>query len=61
MPKGLFWNCTSKPDILSTQDFFRQVIEEVAAVKPVQTGILLNMLHTADVRTHLLNLLLASA
>ncbi len=35
----------SKPDILSTQDFFRQVIEEVAAVKPVQTGILLNMLH----------------
>ena len=37
----------SKPDILSTQDFFRQVIEEIATVKPVQTGILLNMLLTS--------------
>jgi cellulose biosynthesis protein BcsQ len=41
----------SKPDILSTQDFFRQVIEEVAAVKPVQTGILLNMLHAGGAYT----------
>ena len=36
----------SKPDLLSTQDFFRQVIEEVAAVKPVRAGLLLNMVHT---------------
>lgn len=36
----------SKPDLLSTQDFFRQVIEAVAAVQPVRAGMLLNMVHT---------------
>lgn len=36
----------SKPDILSTQDFFTQVVEAVAAMKPIRTGILINMVQT---------------
>jgi len=32
----------SKPDLLSTQDFFTQVLEEVRAYKTVRAGIVLN-------------------
>jgi len=32
----------SKPDLLSTQDFFTQVIEEVRTHKTVRAGIVLN-------------------
>lgn len=32
----------SKPDILSTQDFFREVIEEITTIKNVRGAILLN-------------------
>jgi chromosome partitioning protein len=39
----------SKPDILSTADFFKTVIEEVAAMKEVQAGILVNQVQTATV------------
>lgn len=39
----------SKPDILSTQDFFHQVIEEVASIKPVQGAVLINQLQTGTV------------
>jgi chromosome partitioning protein len=36
----------SKPDILSTQDFFKEVIDEVAALKDVKGGIVLNQVQT---------------
>ena len=36
----------SKPDILSTQDFFKDVIEEVATMKEVSGAILINQLQT---------------
>jgi chromosome partitioning protein len=39
----------SKPDVLSTQDFFKQVIEEVTAVKEVQGAILINQVQTGTV------------
>ncbi len=39
----------SKPDVLSTQDFFKQVIEEVAAVKEVRGAILINQVQTGTV------------
>jgi cellulose biosynthesis protein BcsQ len=39
----------SKPDVLSTQDFFRQVIEEVTAVKEVRGAILINQVQTGTV------------
>jgi len=39
----------SKPDILSTADFFKSVIEEVAAMKDVQAGILVNQVQTGTV------------
>lgn len=39
----------SKPDALSTQDFFRQVVEEVAAVKAVRAAILVNQLQGGTV------------
>jgi chromosome partitioning protein len=48
----------SKPDILSTQDFFREVINEVTAVKDIQGAILINQVQTGtlinrEVREHL--------
>ena len=39
----------SKPDVLSTQDFFKQVIEEVVAVKEVRGAILINQVQTGTV------------
>lgn len=36
----------SKPDILSTQDFFKEVIEEVTTIKDIQGAILINQLQT---------------
>jgi chromosome partitioning protein len=39
----------SKPDISSTADFFKTVIEEVASMKEVQAGILVNQVQTATV------------
>jgi chromosome partitioning protein len=39
----------SKPDVLSTQDFFKQVIEEVTTVKEVQGAILINQVQTGTV------------
>jgi chromosome partitioning protein len=39
----------SKPDISSTADFFKSVIEEVASMKEVQAGILVNQVQTATV------------
>lgn len=39
----------SKPDVLSTQDFFKQVIEEVAAIKEVHGAILINQVQTGTV------------
>lgn len=33
----------SKPDVLSTQDFIRQVLEPVARLKPLHTGLVLTM------------------
>jgi chromosome partitioning protein len=39
----------SKPDVLSTQDFFKQVIEEVTAIKEVQGAILINQVQTGTV------------
>jgi chromosome partitioning protein len=48
----------SKPDLLSTQDFFREVINEVTAVKDIQGAILINQVQTGtlinrEVREHL--------
>jgi chromosome partitioning protein len=48
----------SKPDILSTQDFFREVINEVTAVKDIQGAVLINQVQTGtlinrEVREHL--------
>jgi chromosome partitioning protein len=48
----------SKPDLLSTQDFFREVINEVTAVKDTQGAILINQVQTGtlinrEVREHL--------
>lgn len=48
----------SKPDLLSTQDFFREVINEVTAVKNIQGAILINQVQTGtlinrEVREHL--------
>src|SRR5688572_2420507 len=48
----------SKPDILSTQDFFREVINEVTAVKEIQGAVLINQVQTGtlinrEVREHL--------
>jgi chromosome partitioning protein len=47
-----------KPDLLSTQDFFREVINEVTAVKDIQGAILINQVQTGtlinrEVREHL--------
>ena len=39
----------SKPDILSTQDFFKQVIEEVSVLKDIQGAILINQLQSGTV------------
>lgn len=39
----------SKPDALSTQDFFQQVVEEVTAIKEVHAAILVNQLQTGTV------------
>jgi chromosome partitioning protein len=39
----------SKPDILSTQDFFEQVIEEIAAMREVRGAIVINQLQTGTV------------
>jgi chromosome partitioning protein len=39
----------SKPDVLSTQDFFKQVIEEVITVKEVQGAILINQVQNGTV------------
>lgn len=39
----------SKPDVLSTQDFFKQIIEEVTAIKEVQGAILINQVQTGTV------------
>ena len=39
----------SKPDVLSTQDFFKQVIEEVTTVKEVQGAILINQVQNGTV------------
>jgi chromosome partitioning protein len=39
----------SKPDILSTQDFFKNVIEEVSAIKDIEGAILINQLQTGTV------------
>lgn len=39
----------SKPDILSTQDFFTEVIEDVAAVRDVQGAVLINQLQAGTV------------
>jgi chromosome partitioning protein len=39
----------SKPDVLSTQDFFKQVIEEVTTMKEVQGAILINQVQTGTV------------
>jgi chromosome partitioning protein len=51
----------SKPDLLSTQDFFREVINEVTAVKDIQGAILINQVQTGtlinrEVREHLTEL-----
>jgi chromosome partitioning protein len=48
----------SKPDLLSTQDFFREVINEVTAVKDIQGAILINQVQTGtlinrEVQEHL--------
>jgi chromosome partitioning protein len=48
----------SKPDLLSTQDFFREVINEVTAMKDIQGAILINQVQTGtlinrEVREHL--------
>mgnify|MGYP001562897071 CR=1 FL=1 len=40
---------SSKPDALSTQDFFQQVVEEVTAIKEVHAAILVNQLQTGTV------------
>ena len=39
----------SKPDVLSTQDFFKQVIEEVTSIKEVRGAILINQVQTGTV------------
>jgi chromosome partitioning protein len=39
----------SKPDVLSTQDFFKQVIEEVTAIKEVRGAILINQVQAGTV------------
>jgi chromosome partitioning protein len=39
----------SKPDILSTQDFFKEVIEDVTTVRDVQGAVLLNQLQAGTV------------
>jgi chromosome partitioning protein len=39
----------SKPDILSTQDFFQAVMEEVATVREVQGAVLINQLQMGTV------------
>ena len=36
----------SKPDILSTQDFFQEVIEEASTLKEIQGAVLLNQVQT---------------
>jgi chromosome partitioning protein len=48
----------SKPDLLSTQDFFREVIHEVAGLKDIQGAILINQVQSGtlinrEVRQHL--------
>lgn len=40
---------SSKPDALSTQDFFQQVIEDVASMKEVHAAILVNQLQAGTV------------
>jgi chromosome partitioning protein len=39
----------SKPDILSTQDFFKDVIEDVATIRDVRGAVLLNQLQAGTV------------
>lgn len=39
----------SKPDALSTQDFFRQVVEDVTVMKEVHAAILINQLQAGTV------------
>jgi chromosome partitioning protein len=39
----------SKPDILSTQDFFKDVIEDVATIRDVQGAVLINQLQAGTV------------
>jgi chromosome partitioning protein len=39
----------SKPDILSTQDFFKEVIADVATIRDVQGAVLLNQLQAGTV------------
>ena len=39
----------SKPDIMSTQDFFEQVIQEVASMKDVRGAVVINQLQTGTV------------
>ena len=41
----------SKPDILSTQDFFQEVIEEASALKEIQGAVLLNQVQTGTLIT----------
>lgn len=43
----------SKPDTLSTEDFFKQVIEQVRAMKDVSGAILINQVQTGTVMSRL--------